>query len=88
MEIIMNKVATLSDNQYSRITKGDKLEKDIRELLGIPKTQKVYIGDTVCTICQISNKKDVFKYTWNNRDIFYVVINPMGDKMAMCYSIY
>nr|DAJ60442.1 MAG TPA: hypothetical protein [Caudoviricetes sp.] len=88
MEIIMDKVTTLSDKQYNRIVKGGRLGSDIRELLDILKTKKVNIGDTVCTVGQPSNTKDVFKYTWNNRNIFYVVINPMGDKMAMCYSIY
>lgn len=88
MEVIMNKVATLSDVQYNRIAKDGRLGKDIRELLNIPKTKKVSIGDTVCVIGQPSNTKDVFKYTQNNRNVFYVVINPMDDKMAMCYSIY
>lgn len=32
--------------------------------------------------------KDVFKYVQNGREVFYVVINPMDDKMALCYSIY
>ena len=88
MEIIMDKVTTLSDDQYNKIAKGSRLGKDIREALGIPEAKKVNIGDTVCIVGQPSNTKDVFKYTWNNRNIFYVVINPMGDKMAMCYSIY
>lgn len=88
MEVIMKKVAVLSDDQYNRIAKDGRLGKDIRELLNIPKTKKVCIGDTVCVIGQPSNTKDVFKYTQNNRNVFYVVINPMDDKMAMCYSIY
>ena len=88
MEITMNKVAVLSDDQYNRIAKDGRLGRDIRELLGIPKTKKVNIGDTVCVVGQPSNTKDVFKYTQNNRNVFYVVINSMDDKMAMCYSIY
>ena len=88
MKVIMNKVATLSDDQYNRIAKDGRLGKDIRELLNIPKTKKVSIGDTVCVIGQLSNTKDVFKYTQNSRNVFYIVINPMDDKMAMCYSIY
>lgn len=88
MEVIMNKVTVLSDDQYNRIEKDGSLGRDIRELLGIPKTKKVNIGDTVCMIGKPSNTKDVFKYTQNNRDIFYVVINPIDEIMAMCYSIY
>ena len=88
MEVIMNKVTVLSDDQYNRIEKDGILGRDIRELLGIPKTKKVNIGNTVCMIGKPSNTKDVFKYTQNNRDIFYVVINPIDEIMAMCYSIY
>lgn len=88
MEVIMNKVTVLSDDQYNRIVKDGSLGRDIRELLGISKTKKVNIGDTVCMIGKPSNTKDVFKYTQNNRDIFYVVINPIDEIMAMCYSIY
>lgn len=50
MEIIMDKVTTLSDDQYNKIAKGSRLGKDIREALGIPETKKVNIGDTVCTV--------------------------------------
>lgn len=88
MEVIMNKVATLTDDQYNRIAKDGRLGRDIRELLNIPKTKKVGIGDTVCIVGQPSKTKDVFKYTQNNRNVFYVVINPIDDTRAMCYSIY
>ena len=84
----MDKVALLSDDQYNRIVKDGSLGQDIRELLGIPKTKKVNIGDTVCMIGEVSTTKDVFKYTQNNRDVFYVVINPIDEISAMCYSIY
>lgn len=87
MEVIMNKVATLSHDQYIGIAKGN-LGRDIREILGISETKEIHIGDTVCAVGQPSKARDVFKYTQNNINIFYIVIAPIDDKMAMCYSIY
>lgn len=84
----MNKIATLTDDMYNKITKDGKLGAALRELLGIPKTKKMGIGSTMCMIGHPSNIKDVFKCTQKGREIFYVVINPIDDKMAFCYSIY
>ena len=74
---------------YNRIVKGGKLGASLRELLGIPKTKKVEIGDTMCMIGQPSETKDVFKLKCKTgKEAFYVVINPVDDKMALCYSIH
>ena len=88
MEITMNKIATLTDDMYNKITKDGKLGAALRELLEIPKTKKMGIGSTMCMIGQPSNIKDVFKYTQNGREVYYVVVNPIADKIALCYSIY
>ena len=88
MEIKMEKVATLNDDQYNRIAKDGKLGKDIRETLGIPKTKKVNIGDTVCKIGELSKTKEVFKYIQNKKTVFYIIISPINEELAMCYSIY
>ena len=87
-EIKMNKVASLTDDMYNRIAKDGKLGTSLRELLGIPKTKKMGIGDSMCMIGRPSEIKDVFKYVQNGREIFYIVINPLDDKMAFCYVIY
>lgn len=88
MEVTMNKIGTLTDDMYNRIAKDKKLGTELREFLGIPKTKKMGIGDTMCMVGEPSNIKDVFKYTQNGREVFYVVIKPMDDKLAFCYSIY
>lgn len=88
MEIVINKIANLTDDMYNRIAKDGKLEVSLRELLGIPRTKRMMIGDTMCMLGKPSKVKDVFKYVQNDREVFYVVINPIDDKMAFCYSIY
>lgn len=88
METTMNKVATLDSDTYSRIAKDGKLGAALREKLGIPKNKKMGIGDTMIRIGKFTNVGDVFKYIQNKREIFYVVINPINEELAFCYSIY
>lgn len=88
METTMNKVTNLTDDMYNRIAKDGKLGTALRELLGIPKTKKMGIGDTMCMVGQPSKVKDVFKYVQNGREVFYVVINAIDEQMAFCYCIY
>lgn len=88
MEYTMNKVTTLTDDLYNRVTKDGKLGSALRELLNIPKTKKMGIGDTMVRIGKVSDIKDVFKCDWNGREMFYIVINPIDEEMAFCYSIY
>jgi hypothetical protein len=84
----MNKIAALTDEQYNRLRAG-KLGKELRELLKIPLTKKMRIGDTVCMVGQTSQAKDVFRSVQSNgREVFYIVVEPLNDIMAMCYSIY
>lgn len=88
METTMSKMTNLTDEMYNKIAKDGKLGTSLREHLGIPKTKKMRIGDTMCMLGQPSKPKDVFKCVQNGREIFYVVINPMDEKMAFCYVIY
>ncbi len=88
METTMNKVTSLTDDMYNRISQDGTVEASLRELLGIPKTKKMRIGDTMCMIGQPSEPKDVFKCVQNGKEVFYVVINPVDNKMAFCYSVY
>lgn len=88
MEFKMKKIANLTDGMYNRISKDGELDSSLRELLGISKTKKMRIGDSLCTIGQLSKTKDVFKIENDNREMFYVVINPLNEEMAFCYTIY
>lgn len=78
---------TLDTDTYNRIAKDGKLGK-LKEVLGIKRNEKYQIGDTMVKIDKISSTGDVFKYEQNGREIFYVVINPLDEVMAFCYSIY
>ena len=84
----MRKVTTLTDDIFNDIEKDGELGASLRKILGVPGTQSMRIGDTMCMIGQPSMAKDVFKYVHSGKEIFYIVINPVDDVRAFCYSIY
>ena len=84
----MNKITRLTEDQYNKLVKTKKLGINLRKLLGIPKTKKVYIGDTLCMLGQQSETKDVFECIHSGKRVLYVVCEPLDEIMAACYSIY
>ena len=85
---MMNRITRLTEDQYNRFVKTRKLGANLREVLGIPKTKKVHIGDTLCMIGQQSETKDVFECMHGAKKVLYVVSEPIDEMMAACYSIY
>lgn len=88
MSMKMRKIGSLTEDTYNKIEKDGTLDVSIREVLGIPETKKVRIGDTMCMIGQSSKEKDIFKFVQNGREVTYVVISPLDEMMAFCYSIF
>lgn len=79
---------TLSEQECSKISKSDSLGKDLRKALDIPMNKPMCIGDTSVRVGKQSKKNDVFVVEREKGNHFYVVIEPMDDELAYCYSIY
>jgi len=84
----MKFLTQLTDDEFGRMAKTRALGNDLRSLLHIPFNKPVGIGDTTVRIGRASEKKDVFVVEKNGEKRFYVVIEPMDDELAFCYSIY
>lgn len=83
----MEKVLTLTKEQFDRFKKAKAREKVAKELLGLPSNAKIGIGDTAVKISN-SSSLDVYKDAWKGQERFYIVIEPMDETTAMAYSIY
>lgn len=83
----MEKILTLTQEQFERFKKSKQKVKMAKELLKIPGKEKIGIGDTAV---KISNSKplEVYKNNWKDRDYYYIVIEPMDEEAAFSYSIY
>ena len=83
----MEKIITLTQDQFSRFEKSKFQNKMIKGLLNLPLNAKVGIGDTAVKI-KNANPLEVYKENWKGNDYFYIVIEPMDEEVAMAYSIY
>ena len=84
----LNKLITLTENQYKQITKGNNLNRELKKALQIPSESVATVGDTLVTLSVPTKQGEVFEYFHGSKRIVYIVIEPMDDKMAFCYSIY
>lgn len=83
----MEKVIKLTHEQFNKFKNSDEQEKVARELLNLSQDIEIGIGDTAVMIDN-ANPLEVYKNTWKGGEYFYIVIQPMSEKLAMCYSIY
>lgn len=83
----MEKVITLTKEQFSKFEKSKFQTKIAKELLSLPSDAKIGIGDTAVKI-KNSSPLEVYKENWKDKDYFYIVIEPMDEETAMAYSIY
>jgi len=86
-DIIMEKVMQLNETQFRLFAKNGKT-KEIKSILGIPEKEKYAIGDSMVKVNKVTLPNDVLKATWQGKDRYYVVINPIDEVMAFCYSVY
>lgn len=83
----MEKVMKINETQFRLFAKDGKT-KEIKKILGLPENKKYGIGDSVVQVNQVTLPNDVLKMTWSGEDRYYVVINPIDERLAFCYSVY
>lgn len=84
----MEKIMNLTQEQFEGFQKSKSQVKFIKELLGLNSKTKIDIGDTAVLIDN-SKALEVYKNSFKDgTSTYYIVIEPMDEKAAMCYSIY
>ena len=83
----MEKIKILTQEQFDKFEKSKEQEKVAKELLGLPSSAKIGVGDTAVTINN-SKPLDVYKNYWKGKDTYYIVISTIDEETAMAYSIY
>lgn len=84
----MEKILTLEKGVFDTIATNGNLSNELRGLLEIPDIMNYGIGDTMVMLNTPCKERDVFKLTneaGENR--YYIVIEPVDENMAYCYSI-
>lgn len=89
MKFKVRKIGTLTEETYNKLHKNGRLGSALRELLNIPATKKMKIGDSLCVVGQNSKQKEVYSFKQENGKILYaIVIRPIDEERAFCYTIY
>ena len=83
----MQKISTLTQEQFTKFEKSKGQIKTAKELLNLPTNTKIGIGDTAVRISN-SSPLEVYRDNWKDGDYFYIVIEAIDEETAMCYSIY
>lgn len=83
----MEKIMTLTTEQYSEFEKSKSPIKKVKEILNLSKNAQIGLGDTSVQI-ENAQPKEVYKNHWKGMDIYYIVIEPLDEQRAMAYSIY
>ncbi|MBU5333608.1 hypothetical protein KQI61_15520 [Anaerocolumna aminovalerica] len=84
---IMEKVMELNETQFRLFAKDGKT-KEIKKILGIPSNKKYGIGDSMVKTNMHTKPNDVLKMNWKGEDRYYVVIKPVDEEMAFCFTVY
>lgn len=83
----MEKIMELAERQFELFSKDGKT-KEIKNILGLQEDKKYGIGDSMVRTNMVTKPKDVLKMNWNGQDRYYVVIEPICEELAFCYTVY
>ena len=83
----MEKIKEITQEQLDLFKESKNQKKMFKEIVGLDIKAKYEVGDTAV---KIDNSKalEVYKNTWKGKDSYYIVIEPMGENLAMAYSLY
>ena len=77
----------ITQEQLSKIENSINLTKTVNEILNLSNNAKIYLGTTTIKV-KDTKRLDVFKNTFNKRDIYYIIIEILDDELAFAFSIY
>lgn len=78
----------LEESLFSILKKDSQVPDMIKERLGIPDSEKYFIGDTVISIGRKTKSREIYSAVWKGRTFYYVIINDYDDNLAFAFSIW
>lgn len=86
----MEKISEVTQEQFEKLKKATSLNKQVKvfkEIANIEEIGKYCIGDTTVKVTN-SKRLDVFKDVFNNKNFYYIIVNPIDEELAFAYSLY
>lgn len=77
----------ITQEQFERLNKSNNQTSVLKKIIGTKPYKRYYLGDTAV---QIKGAKplEVYKQTWNNKDIYYLVSSVIDGELVFTYSLY
>lgn len=83
----MEKIVEITEKQLDNLKSADNQVEVFKEIANINEIGTYCIGDTTIKVNN-SKKLDVFKEFFNNKNFYYIIINPIDEELAFAYSLY
>jgi hypothetical protein len=83
----MIKINQITEDQFNKLKKSKNPVKVFKEIINLQTNKKYGFGDTTI---QVENGQflDVFKNTFKENDIYYIVVKPIDEELSFAYSLY
>lgn len=83
----MEKIMEIAEEQLENLKNTDNQVEVFKEIAEIKEIGTYCFGDTTI---KASNAKrlDVFKEVFNNKNFYYIIVNPIDEELAFAYSLY
>lgn len=83
----MKKITKITEEQLENLKNTDNQVEVFKEIANIQEVGTYCIGDTTI---KVDNPKrlDVLKENFNNKDFYYIIVNPIDEELAFAYSLY
>lgn len=83
----MKKIMEITEEQLENFKNADNQVNMFKEIANIQETGTYCIGDTTIKVNN-SKRLDVFKESFNSKNFYYIIVNPIDEELAFAYSLY
>jgi hypothetical protein len=75
----MEKIMTITKDQFNNIRKARSQRKAFKTIIGIPDKVKYDIGDTAVRLPHDAKVNEIYKTVHKDKDYYYLVESIMGE---------
>ncbi|OSA85776.1 UNVERIFIED_ORG: hypothetical protein B2H93_19925 [Clostridium botulinum] len=83
----MKKIMEITEEQLNNLKNANNQVEVFKEIANIQEAGTYCIGDTTIKVNN-SKKLDVFKEVFNDKNFYYIIVNPIDEELAFAYSLY
>lgn len=83
----MEKIKNIKQEQFEELKSSNDMVACFKKIINIKEIGRYCVGDTTIKVDN-SKKLEVYRETFNNKNFYYIIVNPIDEKIAFAYSLY